>query len=289
MSKNIVGVRFRKSPKIQYADAGELKLSKDEAVIISVEDGEEFATVVSENGLPPCIGKEINDKLCSVARAADREDIALEESHVQMEKEAFGVCVERIAEHGLDMNLVDVYFRHDEKKITFYFIADSRIDFRDLVKDLAGIFRRRIELRQIGVRDQAKMNGGIGVCGREFCCSGFLKDFCPVSVKMAKTQNLALNPSKISGCCGRLMCCLSFEHEAYEEARKRAPKQGALVRTPDGEGKVTHLNLLKETATVRFETDDAGEDRTYSFDEIKFRKQNKNPETKDKAPNESRQ
>ena len=234
--KNIIGVRFKKLGKIYFFNPKNLRVKKGDKVIVETAQGDEYGEVVIPN-------RHIEDEkiltpLKKVIRIANYKDHKQYEECRKKEKEAFQVCLKKIKEHGLDMTLTDVEYKFDNSKILFYFTADGRIDFRDLVKDLAAIYKTRIELRQIGVRDEVKRIGGNGVCGRELCCCTFLSDFETVSIKMAKEQNLSLNPSKISGNCGRLMCCLKYENDVYEEKAKRLPKVGAIVKTEDGEGVV---------------------------------------------------
>ncbi|MBR6791049.1 MAG: stage 0 sporulation family protein [Oscillospiraceae bacterium] len=238
----IIGVRFKNAGKTYYFSPGDLQISMNDQVIVETARGVECGQVVIAN-------RKVDDSrivapLKQVIRLATPKDIAQMEENRRREQEAFQLCQEKIRQHGLDMNLVEVEYTFDNNKILFYFTADGRIDFRELVKDLAGIFRTRIELRQIGVRDESKMLGGLGICGRPFCCSTFLGDFQPVSIKMAKEQNLSLNPTKISGTCGRLMCCLKYEQEAYEDLIRITPRVGAVVRTPEGNGVVIENNLL---------------------------------------------
>ncbi|MDK2821793.1 MAG: hypothetical protein PWP31_1758 [Clostridia bacterium] len=244
----VVGIRFKKAGKIYYFDPGDLELKKEDNVIVETARGLEYGKVV----IPPrqVDENEIVQPLRPVLRLATEADKEQVDRNVEKEKQAFSICQQKIAEHGLPMKLIDVEFTFDVNKVIFYFTADGRVDFRELVKDLAAIFRTRIELRQIGVRDETKMVGGLGCCGRPVCCSTFMGEFAPVSIRMAKEQNLSLNPSKISGLCGRLMCCLHYENEAYEDARRRMPECGAMVRTPEGCGRVTKVNLLKEKLTV---------------------------------------
>ncbi|MDQ0258010.1 cell fate regulator YaaT (PSP1 superfamily) [Evansella vedderi] len=244
----VVGVRFKKAGKIYYFSPGELDIEVDDYVIVETARGVEFGKVV--------IGiKEVHDDdvvlpLKNVLRlATDKDKLIVEENRTEAQN-AFNVCVEKIEEHNLDMKLVDVEYTFDRNKVLFYFTADGRIDFRELVKDLASIFRTRIELRQIGVRDEAKMLGGIGPCGRMLCCSTYLGDFEPVSIKMAKDQNLSLNPTKISGLCGRLMCCLKYENDMYEEAKKELPDINEEMVTSYGKGKVIGLNMLERLIQV---------------------------------------
>ena len=240
----VVGVRFKDAGKIYYFDPEQLELSAGSPVIVETVRGVEFGRIV----VPP---KEVNvDEvvlpLKKVVRVATEEDQSTLEENKEKSREALVMCAEKVEKHGLDMKLVDVEYTFDNSKIIFYFTADGRIDFRNLVKDLASIFRTRIELRQIGVRDEAKMLGGLGSCGRPLCCSTFLSEFEPVSIKMAKEQNLSLNPAKISGVCGRLMCCLRYESDYYHEARKGLPDLGKTINTPKGKAKVLEVNVLKK-------------------------------------------
>jgi len=240
----VIGVRFKKAGKIYYFDPGELILGKDTSVIVETARGVEFGYVVIENREVP--EEDIVAPLKSVIREATEEDVLHNKDNKEKEIEAFKICLKKIEKHKLDMKLIDVEYTFDNNKILFYFTAEGRIDFRELVKDLASVFRTRIELRQIGVRDEAKMMGGIGICGLKLCCKSFLGEFQPVSIKMAKEQGLSLNPTKISGNCGRLMCCLKYEHEAYEELLRRMPKVGAIIETAEGQGVVIDIFLLKE-------------------------------------------
>ena len=245
---NVVGVRFKKAGKIYYFDPAEFPLGKDQYVIVETARGVEYGKVVV-----PVKQVEEHDvvlPLKQVVRPADERDRHQVDENQLESKRAFELGTEKIVEHALDMKLVDVEYTFDRNKIIFYFTAEGRVDFRDLVKDLAAVFRTRIELRQIGVRDEAKMLGGIGPCGRMLCCSTFLGDFEPVSIKMAKDQNLSLNPSKISGLCGRLMCCLKYENDEYESAKALMPDMGARISTPDGKGKVVGINLLERVMQV---------------------------------------
>lgn len=243
-----MGVRFKKAGKIYYFDPGELAIPDGEFVIVETIRGVEFGKVVINK-------KQVSEHdvvlpLKKVIRIADAKDRLIVEENRQAAKEAYDVCVQKVHEHNLDMKLVDVEYTFDRNKVIFYFTADGRIDFRELVKDLASIFRTRIELRQIGVRDEAKLLGGIGPCGRMLCCSTFLGDFEPVSIKMAKDQNLSLNPTKISGLCGRLMCCLKYENDEYETAKEQLPDLGETIQTPNGKGKVVGLNILERILQV---------------------------------------
>ncbi|MBE7030639.1 MAG: stage 0 sporulation protein [Ruminococcaceae bacterium] len=245
---DVVGVRFKKMGKVYYFDPGDLSPERDDNVIVETSRGVEFGTIVMPR-------KAVDDSavvqpLKKVIRPATERDCEKVEQNREKEKEAFRVCQEKIREHGLEMKLVDVEYTFDHNKILFYFTADGRVDFRELVRDLAGVFKTRIELRQIGVRDEAKMLGGLGVCGRPLCCNSYLSEFQPVSIKMAKEQSLSLNPTKISGTCGRLMCCLKNEQDAYEALLKETPNVGSLVKTPEGKGNVTKVNLLKGIVTV---------------------------------------
>lgn len=248
MSYLVVGVRFKKAGKIYYFDPNDLPLAVGDGVIVETSRGVEYGTVVTGPREVP--EEEVVGSLKKVLRKAEAEDLEQLMANREKEKKAFDICLEKIAAHGLPMKLVDVEQTFDGNKIIFYFTADGRIDFRELVKDLASVFRTRIELRQIGVRDEAKMMGGLGCCGRELCCSMWLSDFASVSIRMAKDQNLSLNPTKISGICGRLMCCLKFENEAYEQAKEKFPEPGRRVITPDGEGKVSGINIFKQTVHV---------------------------------------
>lgn len=244
----IVGVRFRKVGKVYYFDPAGIKLKLGQRVIVETSRGIEIGEVSIENR--SIEDDKVVSPLRAVLRVATQEDIDTEEGNLERAIDALKLCEERIARHGLDMQLVDAEYTFDGTKILFYFTSEGRVDFRDLVKDLAGVFKMRIELRQIGVRDEARMCGGLGICGRPFCCSTFLDDFQPVSIKMAKEQNLSLNPTKISGTCGRLMCCLKYEQEAYEDMLKTTPAVDCKVSTPEGEGTVVEVNLLRGNCKV---------------------------------------
>ena len=237
----IVSVKFKKRGKCYYFDPGALKIKTGDKVIVETSKGLEIADCCRGNH--EIADNAVVQPLRPVVRIATADDLRIEELNRRREREAFEICRKKIAEHGLDMKLVDVECNFEGNKTLFFFTSDGRVDFRELVKDLAGIFRNRIELRQIGVRDEAKMVGGLGICGRPYCCSKFLDDFQPVSTKMAKVQSLSLNPTKISGSCGRLMCCLRYEQEAYEDLLKHVPKQGAFVETKDGYGTAVQVNL----------------------------------------------
>jgi cell fate regulator YaaT (PSP1 superfamily) len=244
----VVGVRFKKAGKVYYFDPGEFGLSPGDGVIVETARGVEYGQVVF--GPMQVEEKEIVAPLKKVIRKADAQDYRQLDLNHEKENKAYQICLDKIASHKLPMKLVGVEQTFDANKIIFYFTADGRIDFRELVKDLASVFRTRIELRQIGVRDEAKMVGGLGCCGRELCCSTWLSDFASVSIRMAKEQNLSLNPTKISGICGRLMCCLKYENESYEHAREDFPDLGSWVVTPDGEGKVSGVNIFKKCLSV---------------------------------------
>ena len=245
----VVGVRFKKAGKIYYFDPADMNIQKDTYVVVETARGIEFGECVI--GIKEINGNDIVSPLKSVLRIATNEDIEKHFKNKDKEKDAFDICLKKIQEHGLTMKLIDVEYTFDNNKVIFYFTADGRVDFRDLVKDLATIFKTRIELRQIGVRDEAKMLGGLGPCGRPMCCSSFLGDFASVSIKMAKEQNLSLNPTKISGICGRLMCCLNYEQSTYEDIRKRMPKVGSIVKTSEGTGEVFSNNIVKESIKVK--------------------------------------
>ena len=250
----IIGVRFKSVGKVYYFNPKGLKVKMGDKVIVETIKGVECGEAVM-------IDREINPDnfgdIKPIIRVATEADLKQIEKNKQKEKEAFTICEQKIAAHGLKMNLVDVECTFDNNKLLFYFTAENRVDFRELVKDLASVFRTRIELRQIGVRDEAKMLGGLGICGQPFCCSRFMGEFQPVSIKMAKEQSLSLNPTKISGTCGRLMCCLKYEQEAYEDLLRTTPKVGAIVRTPEGKGVVTDSNLLTGKLTIKMDKTDA--------------------------------
>lgn len=263
----IVGVRFKKSGKIYYFDPQGLKPENGTNVIVETARGLEFGTVVIPNRF---VGEDkVVLPLRPVIRIATQSDVSIYEENKRKEKDAEKICLEKIAEHKLEMKLVDVEYTFDNNKLLFYFTAEGRVDFRELVKSLASIFRTRIELRQIGIRDETKLIGGLGVCGRPFCCKKFLDDFVQVSIKMAKEQNLSLNSQKISGACGRLMCCLRYEHELYEEELAKLPKLDAFVETPDGRGIVCELSPLAGLVKVRFGSEHPTF-RTYAKDSVKI-------------------
>ena len=247
----VVDIQFRPGQKVYYFDPNGMRFAPGDPVIMDTARGPEFGTCAGANHIVN--RKEIVAPLRKVLRRASQQDLKIVADNRAREKRAYDVCLQKIAEHGLDMQLVSAECAFDGSKILFYFTADERVDFRELVKNLAGIFHTRIELRQIGVRDKAKMVGGLGICGRPFCCASFLDDFQPVSIKMAKTQNLSLNPTKISGTCGRLMCCLKYEQEAYEDLIRSSPKMDSFVDTPEGRGTVVELDLMRQRVKVRME------------------------------------
>ena len=262
----VIGVRFKQVGKVYYFDPAGIQVKKEDHVIVETARGVECGEVAMEN-------RQVSDDnivkpLKKVIRKATEEDLAQMRKNQEKQISAAKICNEKIAAHKLDMKLVDVEYTFDNNKILFYFTADGRVDFRELVKDLASVFRTRIELRQIGVRDEAKMLGGLGICGRPFCCSTFLGEFQPVSIKMAKEQSLSLNPVKISGTCGRLMCCLKYEQEAYEDLLRTTPKVGTLVETAEGKGKVVEVNLLSGLLKVRLDANPDAPARVYPKEEV---------------------
>ena len=264
----VVGVRFKEVGKVYYFDPDGHILKKGSRVIVETVRGVECGEVAMDN-------REIDDEqivkpLKKLIRIADEKDIEQFRANKQKEKDAFTICQQKIANHGLDMKLVDVEYTFDGGKVLFYFTADGRVDFRELVKDLAGVFKTRIELRQIGVRDESKMLGGLGICGRPFCCSSFLGEFQPVSIKMAKEQGLSLNPTKISGACGRLMCCLKYEQNAYEHLLKITPKPGAIVETNEGAGTVTDFSLLTGKLKVQLHNNPDAQPKVFDRKEVKL-------------------
>lgn len=263
----VVGVRFKKAGKIYYFDPDEFIIDSGANVIVETARGVEFGEAVIPNR--EVADEEIVAPLKKVMRIASEEDSKHADENRRKEKEAFQTCLQKIKDHNLEMKLIDVEYTFDNNKILFYFTADGRVDFRELVKDLAAVFKTRIELRQIGVRDESKMMGGIGVCGRVLCCSSYLGEFQPVSIKMAKEQGLSLNPTKISGTCGRLMCCLKYEQDAYEEIIKRVPRMGAIVETPEGQGVVMDISLLKEVVRVRLDKGNEADLRIFKVDDVK--------------------
>ena len=264
----VVGIRFKKAGKVYYFDPDGLKIEEGQCAIVETARGVEFGSVVKGNTLVK--DEEVFQPLKKVMRVATEEDKKQEEEDKIKEQEAFVICEEKINKHNLEMKLVDVEITFDHNKLIFYFTSDGRVDFRELVKELAAVFRTRIELRQIGVRDEAKMLNGIGICGRSLCCATFLGDFTPVSIKMAKEQNLSLNPTKISGICGRLMCCLKYEEDVYEELNKNLPNVGDTISTPDGTGDILSVNVLMQQvkAVVRKKENDPPTIGFYKVEEI---------------------
>lgn len=267
----VVGVRFRNVGKIYYFNPKDYKVKVGDHVIVETARGVEYGRVVLE---PRAVKEdEVVHPLKEVLRVATKEDEEHEAENRLKEKDAFKICKKKIREHGLEMKLIDAEYTFDNNKVLFYFTADGRIDFRQLVKDLASVFKTRIELRQIGVRDETKILGGIGICGRTLCCHTYLSEFAPVSIKMAKEQNLSLNPGKISGVCGRLMCCLKHEEETYEELNRRLPNTGDYVTTDDGlKGEVSSVNVLRQLVKVLVEVNDEKELREYKVEQLKFRR-----------------
>lgn len=276
---NVVGVRFKPVGKIYYFNPLNLNLKKGQHVIVETARGIEMGTVAM--GVCDISDDDITKPLRDIIRIATQEDIKKCEKNKEKEKEAFKICSEKIKKHNLDMKLTEVEYTFDESKLLFYFTADGRVDFRELVKDLATVFKTRIELRQIGVRDETKTIGSIGICGRSVCCSQFLGEFEPVSIKMAKEQGLSLNPTKISGACGRLMCCLKYEQSTYEELLKVTPKQGSVVQTPMGKGTVEYVSLLQGTLLVKIEDDKEKALQTFKVDEVKVLKKPNKKENKE--------
>ena len=276
----IIGVRFRPAGKVYYFAPGKFHIKKGQQVIVETARGIEFGNVVI--GPKEVEDDQITQPLKSVIRLATNEDRRIEERNREKEKEAFQICLEKIRKHKLEMKLNDAEYTFDNNKVLFYFTADGRIDFRELVKDLAAVFRTRIELRQIGVRDETKIRGGIGICGRELCCHTYLSEFAPVSIKMAKEQNLSLNPTKISGVCGRLMCCLTNEQETYEKLNSRLPSTGDTVTTPEGlKGEVQSLSVLRQLVKVIVPLEnDEKEIREYKASDLRFRPRRKKSDMK---------
>ena len=266
----VIGVRFRTAGKIYFFSPGKLEIKTGDKVIVETARGVEFGSVVT--GPKEVEDDKITQPLKSVIRLATEDDKKKEEKNKEKEKEAFKICLDKIHKHGLEMKLIDAEYTFDNNKVLFYFTEEGRIDFRELVKDLASVFRTRIELRQIGVRDETKIRGGIGICGRPLCCHTYLSEFAPVSIKMAKEQNLSLNPTKISGVCGRLMCCLTNEEETYEELNSHLPANGDHVTTPEGlRGDVQSVNVLRQLVKVVVTLDnDEKEIREYPAAELKF-------------------
>ena len=267
----VIGVRFRTAGKVYFFDPLQLEIKRGDHVIVETARGIEFGTVVA--GVHEVEDDKVIQPLKPVMRIAGGRDIEQEAANKEKEKEAFKICKEKILKHGLEMKLIDAEYTFDNNKVLFYFTADGRIDFRELVKDLASVFKTRIELRQIGVRDETKIRGGIGICGRPLCCHSYLSDFVPVSIKMAKEQNLSLNPTKISGVCGRLMCCLKNEEDTYEELNRKLPSVGDYVQTADGlHGEVQSVNVLRQLVKVLVEVGDEKELKEYAADTLQFKR-----------------
>ena len=271
----VIGVRFRTAGKIYFFSPGKFEVKRGDQVIVETARGVEFGNVVM--GPKEVKDEEITQPLKTVIRLATEDDRRVEEKNRKKEKEAFQICLEKIHKHELEMKLIDAEYTFDNNKVLFYFTADGRIDFRELVKDLASVFKTRIELRQIGVRDETKILGGIGICGRELCCHAHLSEFVPVSIKMAKEQNLSLNPTKISGVCGRLMCCLKHEEETYEELNRRLPNVGDHVTTDDGlKGEVASVNVLRQLVKVIVDVGDEKEIQEYKVEQLRFKRKRRN-------------
>lgn len=274
---NIVGVKFKSAGKTYYFDPADLDIKEGDNVIVETSRGIEYGSVTI--GKKQVSESSIAKPLKSVIRIATEDDTMHHEENRTKEKKAFEICLEKIKQHGLEMKLIEAEYTFDGNKVLFYFTAEGRVDFRELVKDLATVFKTRIELRQIGVRDESKTIGSIGACGRSLCCSQFLDEFMPVSIKMAKEQGLSLNPSKISGACGRLMCCLKYEQDMYEDLIKASPKSGAYVETPEGEGVVESVALLKGTVRVMLNNNSEKTIKEFNVDEVKSVKGRKKAES----------
>ena len=270
----VIGVRFRTAGKIYFFDPGKLDIKRGNHVIVETARGIEYGTVVGD--VREVTDDKVIQPLKPVLRIATQRDDEQEAANKEKEKEAFKVCLEKIRKHGLEMKLIDAEYTFDNNKVLFYFTADGRIDFRELVKDLAAVFKTRIELRQIGVRDETKIRGGMGICGRQLCCHTHLSEFVPVSIKMAKEQNLSLNPTKISGVCGRLMCCLKHEEETYEELNRRLPDVGDHVTTDTGlRGEVASVNVLRQLVKVIVDVDDEKEIQEFKAEQLRFKRRHK--------------
>ncbi len=283
-----MGVRFRTAGKIYFFDPGKFQIKKGDHVIVETARGVEFGTAVSD--MKDVEDDKVIQPLKPVLRIANQRDVEQEAANKQKEKEAYQICLEKIRKHELEMKLIDVEYTFDNNKVLFYFTADGRIDFRELVKDLAAVFKTRIELRQIGVRDETKAMGGIGICGRPLCCHTYLSDFIPVSIKMAKEQNLSLNPTKISGVCGRLMCCLKHEEETYEELNRKLPSIGDFVTTDDGlKGEVQSVNVLRQLVKVVVDNGDEKEIREYEVGKLRFKKRHNKKEKVELTKEEMRE
>ena len=282
--KTIVGVRFRKPGKVYFFDPGYIQLNLKDKVVVETTMGEDVGEVVINKRQIP--DDKVSTELKRIVRLANNRDLKRVEDNKIKEQKAMKVCKEKIKKHKLDMNLVDVEYKFDNSKIIFYFTADGRVDFRELVKDLAAIYKTRIELRQIGVRDEVRKIGGNGVCGRELCCCSFLNNFDMVSIKMAKEQSASLNPSKISGNCGRLMCCLKYEQEVYEDKIKKLPKVGSIVKTEDGEGEVDNVEILKEVLRVKIKNGEGFKYKRFDLKDVKVIKDVQNKEQKEEISKE---
>lgn len=270
----VVGVRFRTAGKVYFFDPLRFRIRRGDHVIVETARGVEYGTVVGN--IKEVSEEKVIQPLKPVLRVATERDDEQERNNKQKEKEAFKICLEKIRKHNLEMKLIDAEYTFDNNKVLFYFTADGRIDFRELVKDLASVFKTRIELRQIGVRDETKILGGIGICGRALCCHTHLSEFVPVSIKMAKEQNLSLNPTKISGVCGRLMCCLKHEEETYEELNRRLPNVGDYVTTDEGlKGEVSSVNVLRQLVKVIVDVGDEKEIQEYKVDQLKFKRRHR--------------
>jgi cell fate regulator YaaT (PSP1 superfamily) len=284
----VIGVRFRTAGKIYFFDPKNYDIKRGEHVIVETARGIEYGTVVA--GVKDVEDEKVVQPLKPVIRIATERDDEQAENNKIKEKEAYKICLEKIQKHGLEMKLIDAEYTFDNNKVLFYFTADGRIDFRELVKDLASVFKTRIELRQIGVRDETKIRGGIGICGRPLCCHSYLADFVPVSIKMAKEQNLSLNPTQISGVCGRLMCCLKNEEEIYEELNRKLPGIGDFVTTDDGmKGEVQSINVLRQLVKVLVDSGDEKELREYEVDRLKFKKKHNKKDKMDISKEEMKE
>lgn len=278
----IIGVRFKPTGKVYYFDPQGIEVNRGDYVIVETSRGIEYGQVMY--GIKEVEDSVVTKPLKGVLRIATQEDTRKYNENKEKEKQAAKICMDKISEHGLDMKLVEVEYTFDGSKVLFYFTADGRVDFRDLVKDLASVFKTRIELRQIGVRDESKVLGSIGVCGRNLCCSEFLGEFVPVSIKMAKEQGLSLNPTKISGACGRLMCCLKYEQDTYEELNRITPSVGAVVDTPDGKGTIAYVSLLKGKVSVKLETGDETMLREFDVNDVSVSTPDKAEDNKPTEP-----
>lgn len=278
----IIGVRFKPTGKVYYFDPQGIEVNRGDYVIVETSRGIEYGQVMY--GIKEVEDSVVTKPLKGVLRIATQEDTRKYNENKEKEKQAAKICMDKISEHGLDMKLVEVEYTFDGSKVLFYFTADGRVDFRDLVKDLASVFKTRIELRQIGVRDESKVLGSIGVCGRNLCCSEFLGEFVPVSIKMAKEQGLSLNPTKISGACGRLMCCLKYEQDTYEELNRITPSVGAIVDTPDGKGTIAYVSLLKGKVSVKLETGDETMLREFDVNDVSVSTPDKAEDNKPTEP-----